>query len=216
MMLTARDAESDVILALEAGADDYLVKPVGVAEMRSRVRAALRRVGPRVDTGVLRAGALELDQGARVARVGATALGADAVGVRRARGAARRRRERALALAARPRDLRRRRVPRPARGRRPRPPPAREARGRRAAIRARSSRCAAPATGSVTDDALAAGPARTAHPRLAGREPRDAGGLDRDARPAARPPPRTRSPQRAARARPHRPLRDPRAARRRR
>ena len=75
MMLTARDAETDVILALEAGADDYLVKPVGVAEMRSRVRAALRRVGPRVDTGVLRAGSLELDQGARVARVGSTSLG---------------------------------------------------------------------------------------------------------------------------------------------
>jgi DNA-binding response OmpR family regulator len=74
-MLTARDAETDVILALEAGADDYLVKPVGLAELRSRVRAALRRVGPRVDSGVLRAGSLELDPGARLARVGGTALG---------------------------------------------------------------------------------------------------------------------------------------------
>jgi DNA-binding response OmpR family regulator len=75
MMLTARDAESDVILALEAGADDYLVKPVGVAELRSRVRAALRRVGPGRDAGVLRAGALELDPGARRVRVGDTTLG---------------------------------------------------------------------------------------------------------------------------------------------
>jgi DNA-binding response OmpR family regulator len=75
MMLTARDAETDVILALEAGADDYLVKPVGVAEMRSRVRAALRRAGPRGDSGVLRTGALELDPGARLARVGNTTLG---------------------------------------------------------------------------------------------------------------------------------------------
>ena len=74
MMLTARDAETDVILALEAGADDYLVKPVGLAELRSRVRAALRRVGPRAESGVLRAGALELDPGARVARVATTAL----------------------------------------------------------------------------------------------------------------------------------------------
>ena len=75
MMLTARDAETDVILALEAGADDYLVMPVGLAVLRCRVRAGLRRVGPRVESGVLRAGTLELDPGARVARVGAAALG---------------------------------------------------------------------------------------------------------------------------------------------
>src|SRR3954454_15472288 len=42
MMLTARDTEADVVLALEPGADDYVTKPVGIAELRSRVRAALR------------------------------------------------------------------------------------------------------------------------------------------------------------------------------
>lgn len=76
MMLTARDAEADIVLALEAGADDYLTKPVGLAELRSRVRAAVRRMRPAAPAEhVLRAGDLELDPGARVARVGTTALG---------------------------------------------------------------------------------------------------------------------------------------------
>ena len=48
MVLTARGDEADIVLALEAGADDYVRKPVGIAELRSRVRAALRRLsGPR-------------------------------------------------------------------------------------------------------------------------------------------------------------------------
>ncbi|MCE0768493.1 response regulator transcription factor [Pseudonocardia kujensis] len=43
VMLTARDAEMDVIIGLEAGADDYLTKPVGLAELHARVQAHLRR-----------------------------------------------------------------------------------------------------------------------------------------------------------------------------
>jgi len=43
LMLTARDAVPDRIAGLDAGADDYLVKPFGVAELLARVRAALRR-----------------------------------------------------------------------------------------------------------------------------------------------------------------------------
>jgi DNA-binding response OmpR family regulator len=43
VMLTARDEEMDVIIGLEAGADDYLTKPVRLAELRARIRAHLRR-----------------------------------------------------------------------------------------------------------------------------------------------------------------------------
>jgi DNA-binding response OmpR family regulator len=88
MMLTARDGEADIVLALEAGADDYVTKPVGIAELRSRVRAALRRLAaPRaVASGqpnggaatpedlVLRHGDLALDPAARTVRLGETAL----------------------------------------------------------------------------------------------------------------------------------------------
>ncbi|MBQ4889346.1 DNA-binding response regulator [Shewanella sp. UCD-FRSSP16_17] len=43
MMLTAKDSEADIVLGLEAGADDYLVKPFSVLELRARVKAMLRR-----------------------------------------------------------------------------------------------------------------------------------------------------------------------------
>ena len=43
VMLTARDEEMDVIIGLEAGADDYLTKPVRLAELHARLRAHLRR-----------------------------------------------------------------------------------------------------------------------------------------------------------------------------
>jgi DNA-binding response OmpR family regulator len=47
IMLTALDSEADAVLGLEAGADDYVTKPFGLAELRSRIRAVLRRTGTR-------------------------------------------------------------------------------------------------------------------------------------------------------------------------
>src|SRR6201996_5778488 len=51
LMLTARDAVSDRIDGLDAGADDYLVKPFDVDELRARLRALLRRTGADGDVG---------------------------------------------------------------------------------------------------------------------------------------------------------------------
>jgi DNA-binding response OmpR family regulator len=71
LVLTARDGEAHVVMALEAGADDYVTKPVGVAELRSRVRAVLRRIRPAHRApDVLRQGALSLDPGTRTAAMG--------------------------------------------------------------------------------------------------------------------------------------------------
>jgi DNA-binding response OmpR family regulator len=64
IMLTALDSEADTVLGLEAGADDYVGKPVGLAELRSRIRAVLRRAGPRAKD-IVNHGPLELDRGAR-------------------------------------------------------------------------------------------------------------------------------------------------------
>jgi two-component system, OmpR family, KDP operon response regulator KdpE len=46
VMLTVRNAERDKVMALDAGADDYVVKPFGMAELLARIRAALRRRVP--------------------------------------------------------------------------------------------------------------------------------------------------------------------------
>jgi DNA-binding response OmpR family regulator len=71
IMLTALDSEADAVLGLEAGADDYVVKPFRPAELRSRIRAVLRRVGGTDRAGApLRVGALEVDPGARLVKRG--------------------------------------------------------------------------------------------------------------------------------------------------
>ncbi len=70
LMLTARDAVEDRVDGLEAGADDYLVKPYDVRELRARIKAIVRRHVDGADGRSLRFGDLELDPDAHGARVG--------------------------------------------------------------------------------------------------------------------------------------------------
>jgi two-component system, OmpR family, response regulator MprA len=70
LMLTARDAVEDRVDGLEAGADDYLVKPYDVRELQARLRAIMRRHIEGVDGRILRFGELELDPDAHAARMG--------------------------------------------------------------------------------------------------------------------------------------------------
>lgn len=66
IMLTALDTEADAVQGLEAGADDYVTKPFGLAELRSRVRAVLRRSGPRpMGREILTVGPVTLDRSHR-------------------------------------------------------------------------------------------------------------------------------------------------------
>jgi two-component system response regulator MprA len=67
LMLTARDEVADRVAGLDAGADDYVVKPFALEELLARLRALLRRAAP--DGGeVLRFADLELDPGTREVR----------------------------------------------------------------------------------------------------------------------------------------------------
>ncbi len=68
LMLTARSAVPDRVQGLDAGADDYLVKPFALSELAARIRALGRRASG--DPEVLEAGDLRIDTGAREVRVG--------------------------------------------------------------------------------------------------------------------------------------------------
>jgi two-component system response regulator MprA len=70
LMLTARDEVSDRVAGLDAGADDYVVKPFALDELLARLRALLRRLGPQ-EGEVLRFADLELDPATRQVRRGA-------------------------------------------------------------------------------------------------------------------------------------------------
>ena len=74
LMLTARREESDKVLGLESGADDYLTKPFGVRELVARVRALLRRATPGrtaapEGTAPVDAAGLHVDPARRMARL---------------------------------------------------------------------------------------------------------------------------------------------------
>ncbi len=61
IMVTAKGEEMDKVRALDHGADDYIVKPFGVMELLSRIKAVLRRSGPKRSTGKFSYAGIEMD-----------------------------------------------------------------------------------------------------------------------------------------------------------
>lgn len=73
IVLTARVEESDKVVGLELGADDYVTKPFCVQELVARVRAVLRRAGQQSrQPEILRSGALSLDRAGRTVTISGT------------------------------------------------------------------------------------------------------------------------------------------------
>ena len=75
VMLTARTDPVDVVLGLEAGADDYVTKPFEPAILAARLRAVLRRVARHDGSSALRVGELEIDRDGMEVRVGGAPVG---------------------------------------------------------------------------------------------------------------------------------------------
>jgi two-component system KDP operon response regulator KdpE len=72
LVLSVRDAEEDKVAALDLGADDYLTKPFGAAELLARVRALLRRADPAQGSSRFTVDDLQIDiEARRIARAGA-------------------------------------------------------------------------------------------------------------------------------------------------
>jgi two-component system phosphate regulon response regulator PhoB len=61
IMLTARVTEDDKVTGLDAGADDYLIKPFSPRELVARIRAVLRRSNPEQESGLLKLGRIEMN-----------------------------------------------------------------------------------------------------------------------------------------------------------
>jgi two-component system KDP operon response regulator KdpE len=76
LVLSAREGEPDKVAALEAGADDYVTKPFGLAELRARIGALLRRAaGPGADpSGTVRLGPITVDVARRHVAVAGEAI----------------------------------------------------------------------------------------------------------------------------------------------
>jgi len=75
VMVTVRDGESDIVQALEAGADDYITKPFRFGELVARLRAVLRRtVEENTRSTMLQAGDLEIDFDKRLLRRSGTMI----------------------------------------------------------------------------------------------------------------------------------------------
>lgn len=71
ILITARLDETDKVIGLELGADDYVTKPFGMAELVARIRAVLRRVEQSpIEPDTLRVGAVMLDKSTHVVTVG--------------------------------------------------------------------------------------------------------------------------------------------------
>jgi two-component system KDP operon response regulator KdpE len=65
IVLSARESQADKVAALDAGADDYVTKPFGMGELLARVRAALRRSTPGIETAVVVTDAFTIDLAAK-------------------------------------------------------------------------------------------------------------------------------------------------------
>ncbi len=74
IMLTAKGTEMDKVQGLDYGADDYMVKPFGMAELVARIRARLRRTCAKSEPGILRCGGLTIDRRAHKAFVDNTEM----------------------------------------------------------------------------------------------------------------------------------------------
>ncbi len=74
ILLTAKLEESDKVVGLELGADDYVTKPFGMRELVARIHAVLRRVGQDAAPEILRAADIVLDKSARLVQVGGQAI----------------------------------------------------------------------------------------------------------------------------------------------